>query len=259
MSLADLGIQKPTAPTRGFGRVRLPNPGSLNFPLSAALPKRALSSAAWKSKRWQLGKGLHFLDQSAADRPDTSEDTCVKYGNTHILMLTPIIRADALAITTSKNDLGVSLYPWAQANDPWPGAEPEYYGTSVDAGLQFLLKVAKVISEYRWARSMDEVLGRLCISAKEGGGPLVGGSDFYSDMANRNGDGIWHPTGEIWGGHCYCTIGYQKATAKKSAMMILGNSHDGNHVGYMPADEYEWLHFAQGGELAAVTELARAA
>jgi hypothetical protein len=42
-------------------------------------------------------------------------------------------------------------------------------------------------------------------------------------------------------------------------MMTLGNSHDGNHVGYMPADEYEWLHFAQGGELAAVTELARAA
>lgn len=243
-----LGISKPTRPVKGFGRVRMPNPGSINFPIRAALPKRALTSVAWRSKRWQLGTGLHWLDQSAANRPDTSESTCVKYGNTHILMLTPIVRADALKRTTG-------LYQWAQQNDPWPGEEPTYYGTSVDAGLQFLRKIAIVIGEYRWASSMDEVLGRLCISAKEGGGPLVGGSDFYSGMSNQAGDGRWHPTGEIWGGHCYCTIGYQKATTKKEAQMILGNSHDGNHVGIMSADEYEWLHFAQGGELAAVTEL----
>lgn len=241
------GVSKPTTPQRGFGRVRMPNPGSLAFPLKAALPASALKATAWKSKRWALGKGLHFYDQSAADRPDESESTCVKYGLTHMLMLTPIVRADALLRTTG-------LYQWSQQNDPWPGEEPSYYGTSVDAGLQFLRKIAKLISEYRWASSMDEVLGRLCISAKEGGGVLVGGSDFYSGMSPNEGS-EWHPTGELWGGHCYDTIGYQKATAKKSAQMILGNSHDGNHVGFMPVDEYEWLHFGQGGELAAVTEL----
>lgn len=244
------GVAKPTTPQRGFGRVRLPNPGSLNFPLRAALPRSALAASAWKSKRWQLGKGLHFYDQSAQARPDVSESTCVKYGWTHTMMLTPIIRPDALVLMTG-------AYQWMQQNDYWPGEEPTYYGTSVDAGAQFLLKVAKVISEYRWARSMDEVLGRLCIPAAQGGGPLTGGADFYSGMSNGNGDGIWHPTGELWGGHCTVTLGYEKGTIKKSAMMIIGNSHDGNHVGKMPIDEYEWLYFAQGGELAAATELAK--
>jgi hypothetical protein len=208
------------------------------------------------------GKGLHFLDQSAANRPDVSDSTCVKYGCTHILMLTPIVRYDALEITSSKNDLGVSLYPWAQQNDPWPGEEPSYYGTSVDAGLQFLRKVAKVIGEYRWPRNMDEVLGRLCISAKEGGGPLVGGSDWYSEMSNpqlKNGYQTVTPTGELWGGHCYDAIAHVAPTAKRSRLIGFGNSHKDNFVFYMEDTAVEWLFFAQGGEFAAVTELARAA
>ena len=232
---------KPQSPTPGLGRVRLPNPGSLNFPLDESLPRRALAAPAWKSKRWQFSKGGAFRSQGQTSH-------CVRFGCTHLLMLTPIIRLEAFEITER-------LYPWAQANDPWPGAEPTYYGTSVDAGLQYLRKIAKVIDEYRWARNMDEVLGRLSVSAKEGGGPMVLGSDWYQNMSEVGEDGLWHPTGELWGGHCYLAIGHEAPTAKRGRRIVLGNSHEGNFVGRMDADEFEWLIFAQGGEAAAVTEL----
>lgn len=241
---------KPEAPTPAFGRVRQPNPGSQAFPLSAALPRSALAPRAWKTKRWQMGSGLRFQDQGQTS-------TCVRYGITHLLQLAPVIRSNAF-------DLTRDLYQWAQRNDFWPGEEPTYYGTSVDAGLQFCRKEIKVISEYRWARSMDEVLGRLCIPASEGGGPLVSGADFYSNQSGRletkavtKGAKMWSPDGDYWGGHCTAVVGYVAKTAKRSARLLIGNSHEGNYLGEMEADAFEWLHFASSGELAAITELPR--
>lgn len=106
---------------------------------------------------------------------------------------------------------------------------------------------------------MDEVLGRLCISAKDGGGPLVGGSDWYSGMSAPDEKKIVHPTGDLWGGHCYDMIQHVAPTAKRSRLIGFGNSHLDNFVFYMEDTEVEWLFFGQGGELAAVTELPKAA
>lgn len=250
MSLNADVIQQP-APTvpRGLGRLHAPNPGSFAYPLRAALTRTALAPKNWRSKKWRLPPGEHFRNQSAADRPDRSQSTCVKYGTTHTVMMTPHYVRDAF--TKSKD-----LYTWAQQNDPWPGEEPTYEGTSVDAGLQYWLKIAKAISEYRWARNMDDVLARLSALTKDGGGPVVVGTDFYQGMSNENGDGRWHPTGELWGGHCYVFIGHRTPTAKREGLIYTGNSHDGNYEGALSYDEAEWLVFAQNGEAAAITEIA---
>jgi hypothetical protein len=249
-----LSPMKPTTPQRGLGRVYQPNPGSRNYPISAALPRRAISNL--KSKRWQMGTPHHhqaqlkFMDQSAPDRDLTSESTCVRYGLMHLLMLEPIVRPDAYTLTHN-------LYPWAQDNDFWPGAEPTYYGTSCDAGLQFLLHQIGVISEYRWMGTIDELILRLCLSAKEGGGPAGTGTDFYYGMSAPNGDGWWSPDGDYWGGHCWDVVGYQRATAKKSDYFHTGNSHLGNFEGKIEASALEWLLFQQNGECFAITETPR--
>lgn len=241
------GVAKPTEPQPDLGRVRMPNPGSFRYPMGEALPRRAMTAAAWKAKRWQLGAGLTWLDQSAANRPDRSDSTCVKYMVTHIMMLTPIVRRDALVLNTG-------AYEWMQQNDFWPGEEPTYYGTSVDAAMQWGKKIG-VIGEYRWPRNMDEALGRLCIPAKEGGGPLGIGIDWYSSFDTPDENGVVKLGGYLRGGHALTAIAHRPPTAKKPRLIGLGNSHDGNHVLWMEDTLFEWIVFSQGGDCVGVTEL----
>ena len=246
-------LVKPHLPQPGFGRVAMPNPGSRAYAFSKLVRPRA--SAMTKSKTWQMPSGLWFRSQGTTSQ-------CVRFAITHALMLLGISRSNAFILTEK-------LYHWAQENDPWPGSEPTYYGTSVDAGLQFCLHYASILSlrahqnlctSYWWPTNMDQVITRLTLPAAEGGGVLIGGSDFYSGM---DGDGNfsrtdprnkWEPTGALWGGHATVTFGTLAPTAKRTRKMVIGNSHDGNYVGEMDADAFEWLFFQQNGELAAMIE-----
>lgn len=227
------------AAQRSLGRLYIPNPGSRRFGIRDELSRSALSSRNWKSKQWRMGKGQTWQDQGAFP-------VCVQYACTHLLQLQAIVRADAFSLTTE-------LYRWAQQNDGWPGEA--YDGTSVDAGLQWLLHQGRMISAYHWCFSMDDVLSSLSSSAAEGGGPLVVGTDFYSGMGNINGDGRWSPTGEYWGGHAWVVYGHLIPTARREGFVRCGNSHAGNHTGLMSYDELEWLLFAQNGEAARVLEI----
>ena len=193
---------------------------------------------------------LKFMDQSAPDRDTASETTCVRYGLMHLLMLEPIVRPDAYPLSKG-------LYPWAQDNDYWPGAEPTYYGTSCDAGLQYLLHILKVIKEYRWMGNIDDLILRLCLKASEGGGPAGTGTDFYSGMGNFDGDGWWKPEGQYWGGHCWDITGYMRPTARRAGYFTTGNSHLANFEAKIEESALEWLLFQQNGEAFAITELPR--
>lgn len=239
---------KPDVPTPGLGRVRMPNPGSRGFDLSKRI--RRAAPAAWKSKTWQIGSSRTKGRLNYRNQGSTSQ--CVRYGNMHILMLEPIVRFDAFQLTEG-------LYPWAQRNDPWSGEEPTYYGTDVDSGLRYLKNELWVIDRYDWARDMDTVLTRLSLPAKEGGGPILVGTDFYSgmdvDQPSPEERAHWEPTGSVLGGHCFVLDGHLAPTAKRSRRILIGNSHLNNFRGWMDADAMEWLLFAQGGEAAAVTEI----
>jgi hypothetical protein len=254
---------KPTEPQNFFGRIPAPNPGSQRYPLKAALPRAAFAGASRRSKTWQFGKGAKELvgphggahSSGRGWQSQSSTPHCVRYGNTHVLLLEPITRLNAWELTNG-------LYAWAQKNDPWSGEN--YDGTSVDAGLQYLLHIAKVIAEYRWCVTMDDVRARLTAKASDGGGPMVVGTDFYSGMGNLDNrpatleePALWVPDGNFWGGHCYVWRGWKKATAKRSARVLTGNSHIDNEEGEMEESAAEWLLFAQNGEGAAITELPR--
>lgn len=247
----EAGPLKPAAPQRALGRVYLPNPGASRYAIRATQPQHLRNPRQWKTKHWRMGydrstrRRLTWQDQGYTS-------TCVRYGNTHILQLEPIVRVNAF-------DLTADLYPWAQRNDYWPGEEPTYYGTSVDAGLQYLLHVAKAIREYRWIFSMDDLLTRLSARAAEGGGPVVVGTDWYSGMDNLDGSGVWTVTGRYRGGHCYVIRGHDSPTTKREGRFDTGNSHAGNFEASISYDAMEWLLFGANGEAAAITELPRAA
>lgn len=235
-------------PQRSLGRVYMPDPRDARYGLRDAMPRSALRAANWKTTQWMLGRGLTFGDQG-------NTSTCVRYGCTHLLMLAPIVRRNAFTLTER-------LYPWAQDNDEWPGAEPTYYGTSVRAGLQFLRKELGVISEFRWAQSMDDVRGWLTMPKDKGGGPLVVGTDWWSGCDNL-GDAPfaanwWEPDGNYRGGHCWVIKGYVAPRVGRSeAYYHTANSHAGNHRGKIKESALEYLLFQANGEAAAISELAR--
>jgi len=128
------------------------------------------------------------LDQG----PDGS---CVGFSLTHELIGRPVC-VQGLDATFAKEQ----VYWEAQKIDPWeggsyPGANPQYEGTSVLAGVKVLQKLG-YIEEYRWAFGLDDLL--LAVGYK---GPAVLGISWYDGMFNMMPCGQVHVTGQVAGGH----------------------------------------------------------
>jgi len=76
-----------------------------------------------------------------------------------------------------------------------------YDGTSVRAGAKILQRLG-VISEYRWASTLDDV-----VQAVLHLGPVVVGTWWYSDMFTPDSNGVITATGTKSGGHAYVING----------------------------------------------------
>lgn len=92
------------------------------------------------------------------------------------------------------------IYWEAQRMDPWeggsyPGAKPQYDGTSTLCGIKVLHKLG-YIKEYRWAFGMDDL-----ILAVGHIGPVVLGLNWYEGMFEPHSCGFLHVTGKLSGGH----------------------------------------------------------
>ncbi len=93
------------------------------------------------------------------------------------------------------------IYREAQKVDEWPGEG--YDGTSVRAGAKVLQALGH-IKEYRWAFDAGDVRQWLL----SGGGTVVLGTTWYSDMSRLDQHFFAHPTGRVQGGHAYLLVGY---------------------------------------------------
>jgi hypothetical protein len=127
-----------------------------------------------------------------------SEGECVAYGIAHSAVARPRrLPVDQLTqVLRSKN-----LYHRAQQLDPWdggryPGAHPQYDGTSVLAGMQAARELG-LFGSYHWANTEREVAEAVGYR-----GPVVIGVNWYAGMADTDADGFIEPTGEVLGGHC---------------------------------------------------------
>lgn len=172
---------------------------SREYPVRQVLAASQPRSFTWRCKSW--------LDQG-------QEGACVGFALAHELAAWP---AEVPDLT---NDFARTRIYWeAQKIDPWeggayPGASPQYEGTSVLAGVKIAHKLG-YFKEYRWCFGIQDVLLALGYN-----GPVVLGIPWYYDMYEPNADGFIRPTGSIVGGHAILA----RAVNIKDRTVTLRNS-----------------------------------
>ncbi len=162
---------------------------------------------------WEFPPGTPVLDQGR-------EGACVGYGCANELRCNPV-PVLGLDGTWAREQ----LYWPAQRDDPWPGgsypgAQPQYEGTSVRAGVKRLAQLGYV-GEYRWAKNEEEMA--LAISA----GPIIIGVDWYRGMTRPDAKGYLNATGAKIGGHCCLVIGL-KVTAPATGPLKPATNRPGS-------------------------------
>ncbi len=159
-------------------RIPQPDPRNAEFPITALLDNRPLRSRSWPC--------APKLDQGR-------EGACVGFGWSHELAAQPHVVKD---ITDASAQ---AIYKRAQELDEWAGEQ--YSGTSVLAGAKAVQEKG-LLTEYRWATSVDDVLRTLSVH-----GPVVLGVDWYDSAYTPRPSGLLDLSGRVVGGHCILARG----------------------------------------------------
>lgn len=163
-----------------------------------------------RNKLWQVGP---VLDQG-------SEGACVGFAWTGEALSTPIavdLRRVAADVPRDPTEYALSVYNKAKEIDEWDGID--YSGTSVLAGVK-VQKLNKLVNEYRWCFSIDDVVNT--VLAK---GPVVLGIDWRYGMYWAP-NGVLTPSGSVVGGHAILAVGFRHKSEKLNGEngIILQNS-----------------------------------
>lgn len=177
----------PDVHNRKMARLYAPDERDHLYPVSAVLRQSARRRRAWWAEGWHGDQGW--------------TPHCVAFSWAHWLADGPrtvsIMPGRRPGVDTTE------LYCEAQRRDPWPGDcdTPLYEGTSVRAGAKTLQEWG-FIKEYRWARSLDEIVQAVLTQ-----GPVVMGTPWYEDMFFPDKDGMIRRGGAWAGGHAYLVNG----------------------------------------------------
>lgn len=161
-----------------------------------------------RDKVWRLDRS-RMGDQG-------NEGACVEYGLSHVIACLPIsvpqpllarIRLEHLIYWTAQG----MTRPWTPAGwtgDPWaggsyPGANPNYEGTSELAGIK-VLQLLGFVTGYHWAFNIDDAVGGVMWE-----GPANLGLNWTRGMSRPRWDGLAEDDGEVIGGHDVAWIGVQ--------------------------------------------------
>jgi len=126
---------------------------------------------------------------------------CVGYAWAHWLEDGPIQHEGIAPIVPPQ-----TIYTEAQKVDEWAGED--YEGTSVRGGAKYLSS-SKRIGSYYWAFDIKTIVNTLLTT-----GPLVVGTNWYSNMMKTNKIGFIQPTGRLLGGHAYVLNGVDNVANK---------------------------------------------
>lgn len=150
--------------------------------------------------------------------------SCVAHAVAHELVARP---SEVKGLTSEY--IVEQIYWEAQKIDPWsggsyPGAYPQYEGTSILAGAKIAKKLGW-IEEYRWAFNVEEALRGLGYN-----GPAIIGIRWTEGMMTPDANGFIHPVGRIVGGHAILAravnIKQQFVTLKQSWEPDWGKNGD---------------------------------
>jgi len=208
--------------------------------------KFALASVVPATDRYRR----HWHAAPALNQGSTSQ--CVAYSIAGWLAAGPVRNTLPLRQVSAWCDM---LYAEAQERDEWPGAEPDYEGTSVRAGMK-VLKDRGFIGSYRWAWDAHDV-GDWILTK----GPVVVGTTWYRSMMTP-ASGFILPLNESVGGHAYLLIGvdYQKkcpGTVECGAFRVVnswGRSWGTSGRAWLRIADFQKL-LGDGGEACASDEI----
>lgn len=173
---------------RAFGRVYKEDPRDNNFLIKDVIPQSGLPDIEkkfWWAEGWQGDQG--------------PTPHCVAYSWSHWLEDGPVIQ-DVIPGRRKPLFDTTEFYNKCQVWDEIPGTK--YEGTTIRAGAKILQKLG-VIGEYRWAKSIDDVVAVVTHI-----GPMVVGTQWYTNMSNPTSHRyVMRPTGKSIGGHAYLING----------------------------------------------------
>lgn len=142
-----------------------------------------------------------------------------------------------------------AVYKRAQKIDPWAGEE--YSGTAVLAGVKILQSLG-IVSEYRWAFSMQDIRDTLLYH-----GPVILGVNWYESMYSTRSSGLVEVSGSLVGGHCITLTGYddsRRLLGESNTYEMYkwqnswGSEYGRNGYGWIRAADLSRLVFDEHGE-----------
>jgi hypothetical protein len=137
---------------------------------------------------WRMPAGPFPLDQG-------EEGACTAFGSQHELAAGPV------QIPGASNDAAFALYREIQATDRAMG---NYFedGATTQAAMK-TLKNKGLISGYRWAFGIDDVVDSLCSV-----GPVCLGIEWRYNMYSTRSNGMVVASGPVVGGHFITAVAY---------------------------------------------------
>lgn len=131
-------------------------------------------------------------------------------------------------------------YKRSQLVDPYPGAEPEYEGTSTDAAFK-ILRADGAIKAWKWLFGFHEVKQWVMHF-----GPVSVGTNWHEEMFYPDEGGFIRPRGEVSGGHAWRLVGFSQTRHAFRLINSWGTDWGQNGRAWIHEDDLGSLLDAQG-------------
>ena len=162
---------------------------------------------------------------------------CCAYSWVHILEDGPVVQ-DGLVGRPAPMFPPAKFFEQCKLID---GLPENAQGTTIRAGANVAKRLG-LISEYRWAKTVDEIVDALIIF-----GPVIAGTVWRSDM-NAGPDGIMRNSGKSYGGHAYVINGVDIDKQTFRIKNSYGKKWGKNGYGFLSFKDMEDL-LKEGGTI----------